>query len=115
MISDLCVCNFTVIVRLFRKSPLMQTSLSFIDPKTNIIGGMFGSKINSLLRRKSSPGNCKVVGDVGLGAEIDPINHTFSGALGLLQAGKGDVILDSFSQHLKKPWFEHSHASSREE
>ena len=92
----------------------MKTSLAYIDRKTNILSGILGSKMNSLLRRRSSAGNCRVIGDVDLGKEA-PNNHTFSGALGLLQANKGDLMFDSLSQHLKKSWFEHSHASSREE
>ena len=94
----------------------MKTGLVYLDEKRNVIAGIFGSKMNSMLRRKSGAVNdCKLVGDVELGNDIDPINHTFSGALGLLQAGKGDLMFDSLSQHLKKAWFEHSHASSHEE
>ena len=111
--SDLCEKNFTIIVKLFRKSPLVKTGLAYIDEKQNIIKGIFGSKMNALVHHKSSIGDCKLIGDVELGTEES--NHTFSGALGLLQAGKGDLMLDSLSQHLKKDWLEHSHASSQEE
>ena len=93
----------------------MKKSIVYLD-ESGQIGGLFGSRMNSLLHRKSdAAGACKLIGHVELGVEIDPNNHTFSGALGLLQAGKGDLMFESLSQHLKKAWFEHSHASSREE
>ena len=93
----------------------MEKSLFYLDEKKNEIGGLFGSRMNALLHRKYAAAvDCKLIGDVELGVEIDPNNHTFSGALGLLQAGKGDVMMQSLSRHLKKDWFEHSQASSYE-
>lgn len=82
MIS-LCDANLTIILKLFKKSPSVKKSLMYLDEKSNEISGIFGSKINSILQRKGA--TCKLIGDVELGIEIDPINHTFSGALGLLQ------------------------------
>ena len=117
MMSDLCdkKLNLTIIVRTFKRTPLKMLSIVDVDKKRNAITGLFGSKLNSLLHRKSSQNACRMVSTEYLGLQIEPNNQTFSGALGLLQAGKGDLILDSLSRDLYKPWLAQSHASSRQE
>lgn len=81
----LCDANLTIVLKLFKRSPMMKKGLVYLEETNNEVRGIFGSKINSILRGKGATGHCKVVGDVELGIEIDPVNHTFSGALGLLQ------------------------------
>lgn len=117
MMNDLCdkKLNLTIIVKTFKRTLLKGISLIDLDEKQNEITGLFGSKLNSLLRRKSSSNTCRLVSTENLGLQINPNNQTFSGALGLLQAGKGDLILDSLSRRLQKPWLMHSHASTQQE
>lgn len=105
----LCEANLTIVLKL---SPTLKNRLVYLDEK-NEIAGIFGSKINSILNQKASKITCKLIGHSELGIEAK--NQTFSGALGLLQAGKGDLLFESLSQNLKKTWFEHSHASSNDE
>ena len=84
-----------------------------MDEERNEITGLIGSKMDSLLRRKSSERACKLIGIGGVGFQIDPNSQTFSGALGLLQANRGDLILRPLSRHLQRPWLMHSHATSQ--
>ena len=111
--SYLCDLNLTIIIKTFRQTPLTSVGFVEVDEKKNEIIGLIGSRLDSLLRRKSSESACRLIGENEMGVQVDPNNHTFSGALGLLQSQKGDLIFCSLSREFQKPWLMHSHTSSQ--
>ena len=113
MIKNLCKFNLSIIIKIFRQTSLTKVGIVDLDESKNEIIGLFGSKMNSIFGRNPLERLCRLVGAEGLGIKSDPSNHSFSGALGLLQNGKGDLILESLSRQLQKPFFSHSHPSSQ--